>query len=163
MVDVLDHSGASIADDIGVEKMVLGSRDKSTLTATQLEELKLEVQGRTMAVAFLLGADRLRYGRLIKNMENDYLQGRNKYPTTVSAAYHLLTNWKQDPRHGTREVGAINQEISFHNIDGDDGVSMNNNGEPLSQRERVTSPAAVARKRDIMQVNARQKVQQRGP
>ena len=50
-----------------------------------------------MAVAFLLGVDRLQYGKLVENMEIDNLQGHNNYPITASAANHLLINRKHDP------------------------------------------------------------------
>ena len=47
-------------------------------------------------------------------MENDYLQGRNKYPTPVTSAYHLITNWKQDPRKIMQSLGQVgNVGVSF--------------------------------------------------
>ncbi len=66
-----------------------------------------------MAVAFLLGADCARYGRLIEILENDYLQGQNKYPRTVTTAYNLLSNWKQDPCNSMRVLGQVNDGVSF--------------------------------------------------
>ena len=45
-----------------------------------------------MAVAFLLGCDRSRYGRLIEDLENDFLQGNDHYPSTVAGVNNLLTN-----------------------------------------------------------------------
>jgi hypothetical protein len=93
--------------------MVLGTKDKKSMTESEKKALADDVEQRSLAVAFILCADRLRFGKLIEDMENNYLQGNNKYPTTVSSAYHLLSNWKQDPRHGRREVGG--GEISFVN------------------------------------------------
>ena len=72
---------------------------------SKLAELKHTTQVRYLAVAFLLGADRSRYGRLIEDLENDFLQGRNNFPTTLTGAYSLLTNWKQDPRNLMRAIG----------------------------------------------------------
>ena len=115
-VDVIKHSGGNIGDDHGVEEMIIGTRDKATMTPGEKKTLSEDVEQRILATAFILCADRLRFGKLIEDMENSYLQGNNKYPATVSAAYHLLSNWKQDPRHGLREVGG--GEISFVN-DGD--------------------------------------------
>ena len=66
-------------------------------------------------MAFLLGCDRSRYGKLIEDLENDYLQGRNNYPTTVVAAYNLLTNWKQENRAGWRPPTA--DGVAFTNAD----------------------------------------------
>jgi hypothetical protein len=115
-VDVIKHSGGNIGDDFGVEQMILGEKKKESMTESEKKILAEDVEQRTLAVAFILCSDRLRFGKLIEDMENEYLQGNNKYPTTISAAYHLLANWKQDPRHGLREVNG--GEISFVN-DGD--------------------------------------------
>ena len=52
-----------------------------------------------MAVACILGSDRRRYGRLIEELENRYLMGQDFYPKTLTAAYNLLNNWKQNPRN----------------------------------------------------------------
>ena len=126
MIDVIQHSGGSIGEDSRVEKMILGKKSKDSLSEAELIDLKEEIKDRSMAVAFLLGADCLQYGKLVENMENDYLQGRNNYPTTVSAAYHLIINWKQDPRLGLCEVGPIGHEVSFNTIDGGDSMLLNN-------------------------------------
>jgi hypothetical protein len=136
MLDVIDHSGGTIAGDSGIENMILNEKttSKENMNDQQLSELKAEVLERFTAVAFLVGADRVRYGRLVENMENDFLQGQNNYPETVSAAYHLLTNWKQDPRHGLREVGAVGDGVSFHNVNDEDGTTLNNNSENGAQK-----------------------------
>jgi hypothetical protein len=57
---------------------------------------------RYLAVAFVLGSDRVRYGRLIEDLENSFIQGNDKYPTEVTEAYNLLLHWKQDPRFVAR-------------------------------------------------------------
>ena len=135
MVDVVKHSGGSIGDEPGIHKALLQEKH---ITATQLSkqsaderaEFKKEVQERYLAVAFLLGADRARYGRLIEGLENSYLQGQNNYPTTVAAAYHLLTNWKQDTRNLMQAVGTANDGVSFANVEDvtDADVALANSG-----------------------------------
>ena len=59
-----------------------------------------DANSRAKAQAFLLGSDRARNGKLIEDLENDYLQGTNNYPKTVVTAYNLLTDWKQENRYG---------------------------------------------------------------
>jgi hypothetical protein len=49
-----------------------------------------------LAVAFLSGSDIAQFGCLLDRLQNDYLQGNNAYPRTLSSAYHLLTNWKAE-------------------------------------------------------------------
>ena len=68
----------------GIEKAVATERgyNYANMTAREKDEVVGEAQSRYLAVGFVLGADRSRYGRLIENLENDYLQGQNNYPTT---------------------------------------------------------------------------------
>ena len=124
LVAVVKHCGGSAAwDDIGVEEMILRDKGKTSkvgMTKAEMKALSEDVEQRSLAVAFILCSDRLRFGKLIEDMENNYLQGYNKYPTTVVAANHLLTNWKHDARLGTRDVNG--GEILFVN-DGDKKAS----------------------------------------
>jgi hypothetical protein len=39
-------------------------------------------------------ADRSRYGKLIEEVENDFLKGRDDYPKTPTDAYNLLVNYR---------------------------------------------------------------------
>ena len=46
-----------------------------------------------MAMAFISGANRIKYVRLIEELENGYLKGNeNEYPNTVTDAYNMLLN-----------------------------------------------------------------------
>jgi hypothetical protein len=119
-IAVIRHSGGNIWNDEGVETMILAEmkkENKDGMTDIEKKTIADDVEERSMAVAFILGSDRLRFGKLVEDMENSYLQGNNKYPTTVVGAHHLLANWKQDPRHGLREVSG--GEINFVNADGE--------------------------------------------
>jgi hypothetical protein len=108
VIDVVTTSGGSIvAGHSGVEDAIIadmpGELTRETLTDMQLKKVQEDTVARSTAIAFLLGCDRSRYGKLvIEDLENDFLQGRNNYPTTVDAAYNLLTNWKQENRAGWR-------------------------------------------------------------
>ena len=85
-----------------------------------------------LAFAFLIGADQSRFGRLIENLEIYFLQGRNNYPTAVTAAYHLLTNWKQESRNLVCPIGPASDSVSFTNVDDnrtDPKVTLANNGQ----------------------------------
>ena len=132
-VEVIEHSGGTIAGhDPGLESMVAAEKGYGTqMTETQTKEVQAESRERYLAAAFLLSADRTRYGKLIEDMENDYLQGRNNYPTTVTSAYHLITNWKQDPRNVMRSLGqGGNVGVSFttttEGTSNDSGVTLTN-------------------------------------
>jgi hypothetical protein len=68
---------------------------------------------RYLAVAFLLGADKLCYGTLVEEIENEYLRNKGNsstagtYPTTTAEAYDYLCNYKKDPKNLTRLLGQI--------------------------------------------------------
>ena len=74
-----------------------GAKTLAIWTQLDLLIIRQDAQQLYLATAFILGADRNKYGQLIENLENDYLQGQNNYPQTLTGAYNLLTNWKQDP------------------------------------------------------------------
>jgi preprotein translocase subunit Sec63 len=125
--------------------MVLEEKQIALDAATKDEIAKAlkEAQEQYLAVAFLCGSDSYQYGKLLKNFENDYTQGEDHYPKTVTAAYGLLTNWKHNDNH-LRFMGNANNGVSFANIDGNNtgNHAMNNNGhqkkaylgnKPLSQ------------------------------
>ena len=52
---------------------------------------------------------------MIQDLENDFLQGQDNYPKMITAAYNLLTNWKQDPRNAMRDI--VNDGVSCANVD----------------------------------------------
>lgn len=116
VIAVVTESGGSIAGHAGVEDTIVseGNINIEDMTDDQRKELTEKATERSTAVAFMLGCDRTRYGRLIEDLENDYLQGENKYPKTISEAYNLLTNWKQE-RNGWRAPST--DGVAFTNID----------------------------------------------
>ena len=46
------------------------------------------------ATAFLLGPDICRYGKLIKDLEHQFIYSSQNYPKTLVDAYNLINNWK---------------------------------------------------------------------
>ena len=81
------------------------------------------VNDRYLAVAFLLGADRMRFGTMIEEIENEYLGNRDvnsnfsTYKRTVAEAYNYLCNHKKDPRNLIRflnnSAGEPNTGVAF--------------------------------------------------
>jgi hypothetical protein len=76
-VDVIEHSGGSIGHDPGVLKQLADERGIVIANLSNANGIRLnkEVQEHYLAVAFLLSSNRGRYGRLLEDLENDYLQG----------------------------------------------------------------------------------------
>jgi hypothetical protein len=67
-------------------------------------------------MAFLCGADRDQYQELLIGMENSYLKGVDEYPKMMTAAYSLLTNWKQDTWNLSRIMNAGMGGVAFTNV-----------------------------------------------
>jgi hypothetical protein len=47
-----------------------------------------------LASLCIQNADRVRFGTLIAHLDNHFLLGRNEYPTDLTAAQGLLTNYQ---------------------------------------------------------------------
>jgi hypothetical protein len=72
---------------------------------------------------FLSAVNQKQFGHVLEQLHNAYIQGTDSYPANVSAAYHLLSHWRDtsvetvsggvaffqsavvhdDPDHGTGE------------------------------------------------------------
>jgi hypothetical protein len=115
IVDVIDHVEGDIGTDRGlINRMATSEQVDLDLDADHVvTALKSRVKDKYLATAFILGADRVRFGKLIEDMQNGYLHGRNDYPVTLTAAYNLLINWKQDSRNGSRNPGPNTVLISI--------------------------------------------------
>ena len=111
--DVLSHIGAAIGDDTAIMKQVLRSQDINVDEATDVQEEAAATEGIQwyLALAFLMGSDRSRFGRLLEKLENHFTAGNDNYPKTLTDAYNMLLEWKDDPRLLMRMAG--NDGISF--------------------------------------------------
>ena len=125
-VDVLTHVGAVIGPDTTIVESLAGIDSTTKKLNTITDVHRAEARELYLAVSFLLGADRARYGKLIEDLENNFLQGQHLFPKTINDAYTLLANWKQDPRNAMRMGGG-----------GNEGVVFTNNGEEPENAETV--------------------------
>jgi Reverse transcriptase (RNA-dependent DNA polymerase)/Zinc knuckle len=112
MVGVIEHCGGGvIADSLVAE--TLTADDIANLTAERHKDIVNATKEKYLACAFLLSSDRTRYGKLIEDLENNYIQGVDKYPKTLNDAYSLLLYWKQDPRNYNKGVGSDSDGVAF--------------------------------------------------
>jgi len=131
-VDVIEHCGGQIGNDPGIVAAVardLGHTDLSTIDPAEYSKVTKLAKERYLAVGFLLGADKSRFGKLIEDLENDFTQKQDKWPKDLNAAYHLLVNWKQDIRNMVRLTAhAANDGINFHQNGEASGTALTTNG-----------------------------------
>jgi len=76
--------------------------DRETATEAEIAASEKRATERQMAMGFILGSDRLRFGKLIEDLENQHTQGMKSFPQTLSDAFILLNNWKNNPRNNQR-------------------------------------------------------------
>lgn len=106
IVEVIESNGARIGDDDHLMQSYLTEKYLNfvpPVTIANAPRVVLTVAWKAakeqyLATAFLLGADRNRYGLLIQDIKNQYLQGVDKYLKTPIEAYHLLTRWSNNPK-----------------------------------------------------------------
>eukprot|EP00978_Attheya_sp_CCMP212_P038031 scaffold184587_cov28-Attheya_sp.AAC.1 len=121
MIDVIEHSGGTIGDEPGIVEAIATRLGLDLSNVDEAQELALRQAARQhyLAVAFIFNSDRNRFGRLLENLENDYLLGDDNYPKSLTSAYNLLTNFREDQRNMLR--GSSNDGVSFNTNGGGEG------------------------------------------
>ena len=139
--DVLSHIGAGIGDDVAITRQVLRSQGINVDEATDAQEEAAETEGTQwyLALAFLMGSDHSRFGRLLEKLENDFTAGNDNYPKTLTDAYNMLLEWKDDPRLLMRMAG--NDGISFATHTLDPSEEQNTDPETTKHKENETTHA----------------------
>ena len=97
LIEVAEHAGATMGIDEAVARDILREEnvfDIENPAPAEMASAIEQAKDRYYAVAFLLGSDRNRYGKLIEDLENAMVQGEDKYPKTLNDAYTLLLHWK---------------------------------------------------------------------
>ena len=117
LVKVIEHCGGSIVD----EQMLIDELEIETdppillINATDADKLKARTSAKekALAIAFILSADRNRYGKMVEDMENNYLHNIDTFPESLIKSYTLMLHYKQDPRNSVKVVGTVSDGISF--------------------------------------------------
>jgi hypothetical protein len=87
MVQVVEHCGGQI----GFNKQIVADKVKKGDTEIMATA---EVKDAYLGILFLLGADRLRYGKMLDELEDAHSQGRDNYPGSVLEAYSMILHRK---------------------------------------------------------------------
>ena len=129
LIDVIEYNSGSIGAEQGLYENHLrkaGVTVDDKVTEAQRSDALSLARDETIAYLFLFGADKNRFGKLLEDIENAFTQKDDRFPTDLTEAYKLLTNWKQyvPPRRGN---GAGN-EVSLTNIGNEEDMSFANLG-----------------------------------
>jgi len=85
-------------------KAVVTTQGVTSPSNEQLKEVFERVEEEYHAIVFLYKSDKQRYGKLIKEMEHDFLQKMDPFPKKVSIMCRVLAGWKNK---------YVNDEIAF--------------------------------------------------
>ena len=140
LVLTAEDSGATIGSHPGAITDVLSTSvvDPNNPTSKETSAATKVATDRYLAVAFLLGADKMRYGTLVEEIENEYLRNKGSaaskactYPSSIAEAYDYLCNYKKDPKNLSRLLG--------HNPGGN---NLNTGVAFLQDRKKARKPDA---------------------
>jgi len=106
----------SICIEKGLPHVTTSGLQKEAVTALSPDQM--------LGIGLVLGADRSRYGTMVRSFENAYTAGRDEWPKTLVAAYRVLTNWKQERNNSIR---LDSEGVSFATEDNGRGNKKNMN------------------------------------
>ena len=135
LIDVVNHIGGTYAMEPGLLEQLAATKGKAVSNLDITE--KAEAKEQYIAVAFLLGTDKNRFGQLVNKLQNDFLQGYDGYPKTLSAAYQLIINWKDNSQ---RTSGLVNDGVSFTTVNNKstDAALVNTDRRMKPNKHKVT-------------------------
>ena len=94
--DNLEYHGGTVAES---HSHVPEADEKGA--ARSVEERQVIARDRTLALAYIRGADPTRYGILVAELANQYALGNDNYPVDLTSAYSMLVNYTT-PMNATR-------------------------------------------------------------
>ena len=95
-VQVIEHCSGSIANHPGLLDAFAQSAHGSSyaaLSAAKKKTVTIEAEDAYLGCVFLKKADHSQYGKLLQDLQNNFAQGQDNYPKSVSLAYNLLVHW----------------------------------------------------------------------
>ena len=100
----------------------------------QLATANVVTKEHVLAIGLLAGNDHTHYGKLLEDLENDFMHWDN-YPATVQQAYSLLIHWKQDLHNIVKLIGRSNDGMAFTNVGTEDLAQSTGNRDWHQQQQ----------------------------
>ena len=129
--------------DAGVQPGVTGESDADAQAA---------IHQREVATYFILGADKHRFGKLQRDLQDNFARGTNQFPTMLTAAYNLLLTTDaaisassdvdvlDNNGGGTGQRHRGGNRNNTHNVAGNPGNKLNKQANPAGHTGLYTSP-----------------------
>ena len=142
LVSAYEGCGGSVGNDKGliVEYLVRMGTYFANADANDVKAAKKGAREEYMATLFIVNSDKSRFGNLIQELENDFVKSNDNYPGTLTGAYTLLANRKEDPRYQFASATAQDNSIAFVQANDDEEASQDEEGDGTGDK---TSTALV--------------------
>jgi hypothetical protein len=156
LVQVLEHYGAAIGADgpyiesVKTKLKVMHGLSGDASDAETLHKMAVTAtKQQTVAIAFMKGADKRRYGALWSDLENQYSRGIDQFPTDLTSAYNLLLNWKaapdlrpprREPQNPDDETSGLSFLQNGGAITGTDGADRGGDAGHISRKQLHVYP-----------------------
>eukprot|EP00957_Ditylum_brightwellii_P028757 2172158-Ditylum_brightwellii.AAC.1 len=94
-IDVIKHSNGKVGKYPKFATYIQQLKGNGDLMdVTVMNKSIKQATAAYFAYAFISGASRKKYAKLLKDLSNAYLHGKDKYPKTLVVAHKLLTSWE---------------------------------------------------------------------
>jgi hypothetical protein len=104
-------------DSEGVKaELAIMKIDLTNASGFQVLTATVFARDKCLAVAYLSGADKAHYGRLVEDLENYFTKGNNTYPGTLNSAYNLSVNYRNYQRPASR-IFNDSEGMTFANVE----------------------------------------------
>ena len=112
-IDVLEHYGGSVGVDKGSQDLIVKYLDPDVITTSETK--KRMSRDRALAIQFLKGADKKRFGNLLIELENQFTRGTDQYPVDVTAAYGMLVSYRgpRQPQNQQQGQSSTSNGLQF--------------------------------------------------
>ena len=110
LVLVMDQHKANIGNHDALIQKELADitgepyNENTDYTMAQYKTAKATVKERYLAVMFLASSDKNRYEEILISLHNDFIQGNDRYPTSLTQAYTLLMESKTSKSNTNRSI-----------------------------------------------------------
>ena len=119
LMDMMDSLEIEAGSDKGMEAFSTDNlKAAGTATPDPNDVHKMSVES-YLAIIFILNSNRDHYWKLQEELHNEYLQGIDRYPKTVTDAYALMSDRRHDTSRysGSGETKELNSGVAFAEID----------------------------------------------
>ena len=89
--------------------------------------VKALIRTKYLAATLLLESEKRQHGKILRDLENNYMKGEKNYPKYVLAAFNYLTNYQGERRN----VGFCSEDLHFTNMSRKKITEADGNHPPL--------------------------------